>query len=217
MAYFAGVSLKDQRIKMPTIWACNFNGLQIKAAEYISDEADKAPIVIKRILSYEILVIGCFKTMVIMEYDDSVAKFIVLAKLPNLHSDYIVDIAIKHDRIYSKGIKEKFVKITQFGPGASLDNPQALANNPILTSALVSQLNSPIAATSQLPPTFPPDYLRYRQSVVNRLPVNSQQTFEKLALSKTAKAIYVGGSNGIVMLKYDEQYQNYRLNNVQVD
>lgn len=208
IAYLAGTSSNDQKIRLPTIWACDFNsGFSVRAKDFIGDEAEKTPVVMKRIPSYEILVIGCFKNLILMEYDITNQKFIKLAKVPNLHSDYIVDIAIKGEKIYSKGIKEKFVKITEFGPKVT----QSLLANPMFTSVLQSQLQSPIAATSQLPSNLPDERIRYRQSQISRIPVNTAQSLEKIALSKTARMIYVGGGAGINMLKYNDQSQQYQL------
>lgn len=207
VAYLAGTSSNDQKARIPTLWACDFNrGLAVRAKQYIGDQNDQNPFVIKRIPSYEILAIGCFKNMYIMEYNLSTQTFIKLATLPNLHSDIIADIAIKNERIYSKGLKESFVRVTEFGPRITND----LLMNPAFTSALQSQLQSPIATTSQLPPSIPDERVRYRQSQISRIPVNTAQTLEKITLSKTARVIYVGGGAGIAMLKYNDQYQQYQ-------
>lgn len=208
IAYVVGTSTNDQKARIPTIWACDFNsGLAVKAKALIGDQNDQNPFVVKRIPSYEILAIGCYRSMYIMEYNPTTQSFIRLATLPNHHSDIIADIAIKNERIYSKGLKESFVKVTEFGPRITND----LLMNPAFTSALQSQLQSPIATTSQLPPSIPDERIRYRQSQVSKIPVNTAQTLEKITLSKTARVIYVGGGAGISMLKYNDQYQQYQL------
>lgn len=208
IAYVAGTSTNDQKARIPTIWACDFNsGFAVRAKAFIGDQNDQNPFVVKRIPSYEILAIGCYRNMYIIEYDQTTHSFNRLATLPNHHSDIIADIAIKNERIYSKGLNESFVKVTEFGPRITND----LLINPAFTSALQSQLQSPIATTSQLPSNIPDERIRYRQSQISKIPVNSNQTLEKITLSKTARVIYVGGGAGIAMLKYNDLYQQYQF------
>lgn len=207
IAYLAGTSANNQKAKIPTIWACDFNsGLAVRAKTFIGEEVDQNPFVVKRFPSYEILAIGCMKNMYIMEYNQTNQTFSPLAKLPNLHSDIIADICIKNEKIYSKGLKESFVRVTEFGPRIRND----LLMNPAFTSALQSQLQSPIATTSQLPSSLPDERVRYRQSQISKITSNAPQSLEKITLSKTARVIYAGGGAGIVMFKYNEQFQQYQ-------
>lgn len=206
-AYLGGTANNEKSVRMATLYACEFNkGFRVRAKETLDDETSKTPIVMKRIPSYEILAIGLFQKMILVEFDENTNKFIKLAKIPNLHQDYILDIAIKGEKIFSKGMKEKFVKVTQFG--SKLD--QSILMNPAFTSALNSTLQaSPLAETSKLPDNLPAESVRYKQSTTQRIPVFSECVFEKIALSKTARAIYIGGGNGMDMLRYNDQSQQY--------
>lgn len=207
IAYLVGTSLNDEKKAIPTIWACEFNrSFERKAKAFIGVESDKTPVVVKRIPSYEILVIGCLKNLILMEYNPSTQQIVTLAKVPNLHTGFIVDIAIRGEKIYTKCDKEKYVKATEFGPRMT----HSILMNPALTSALQSQLHSPRSSTSQLPASFLDEKVRYRQSQFSRIPVSTQHALEKIAISKTAKVIYAGGSQGISMFKFNDQFQQYQ-------
>lgn len=206
-AYLGGLSMKDQTTKVPTLYVCEFNrGFKIRAKEILDEPNSKQPIVMRRFPSYEILAIGLYQTLILVEFDENTNKVQKLARIPNYHSDYIAGMAIKGEKIFTKSLGEKFVKVMYFG--SKMD--QSVLMNPALTSALNSALNpSPIAETSRLPENLPPETIRYRQSQQSRIPINTECVFEKIALSKTARAIYVGGSSGVDMLKFNDQSQQF--------
>lgn len=214
-AYIGGVSTQDQSTKVATLYVCEFNkGFKIRTKEILDEPTSKQPIVMRRFPSYDILAIGLYKNLVLVEFDDTNNKMIKLARIPNHHTDFITDIAIKAEKIYSKSLNEKQVKVAYFG--SKLD--QSILMNPALTSALTSTLQtSPLAETSQLPSNLPAEGVRYKQSTQSRIPVNSECAFEKLALSKTARAIYVGGGTGVEMLRFNDQTQQYVHAPVQVN
>jgi hypothetical protein len=205
--YLGGLSAPDQKTKIPVMVVCQFNrGFGTLATHLFDDASLKQPIVMQRFPSYEILAIGFFKTMMIVEYDEAKKTITPLAKIPNLHTDFIVDIAIQGEKIFSKGINEKFFKVTKFGERID----QSMILNPEFGSTLNSVIaGQPLAETSRLPDNYPPDAIRYRQSIASRIPVNSECVFEKLALSKTARAIYVGGSSGVEMLRLNDQNMQF--------
>lgn len=213
-AYLGGLSMKDKSTVVPTLYVCEFNkGFRIRAKEILDEPSSKQPMVMSRFPSYEVLAIGLYQTMVLVEFDETTSKIVKLARIPNLHADYIVDISIKSEKIYTKGLNENFVKVTYFG--SKID--QSILMNPALTSALTSALQtSPLAETSKLPDSLPPEGVRYRQSTMSRIPVNSECVFEKIALSKTARAIYIGGGSGVDMLRFNDQSQQYVHTPVQV-
>lgn len=215
MVYLGGYSASDQKTKVPTMVVCEFNrGFGTLATHLFDDPSLKQPIVMQRFPSYEILAIGFYKNLMIVEYDESKKRISPLAKVPNLHSDFIVDIAIQGEKIFSKGIHEKFFKVTKFGERID----QSMLLNPEFGSTLNSVIaGQPLAETSRLPDNYPPDAIRYRQSVVSRIPVNSECVFEKIALSKTARAIYVGGAAGVEMLRLNDQTMQFYHTPVPVD
>lgn len=189
------------------MYACTFNrSFNIIGKEIIDEPNRTPPTVIHRIPSYEILIIGLNQNMAIVEFDQNINKFVKLATIDKIHTKLIYDIAIKGDKIFSIGSNEKVVKVTRFGSKTD----QSIFMNPAFTSALTSTLQtSPLAETSTLPSNLPAEGIRYKQSTSSRINVNSDASFEKLALSKTARAIYVGGGSGVLMLRYNDQSQQY--------
>jgi hypothetical protein len=137
--------------------------------------------------------------------------------------------AIKGDTIYLKGNNEALVKIIKFAPPKISQFQAQPINAPPVTNLQAQQSNlnqqSNFGQQSNLNQTAQntvamsnlvqsqmvanQNPARYNNFTASKIEFDVTGTLEKVALSKTGKLIYAGGSIGMNLLKYENESRKY--------
>lgn len=182
----------------------------------LPDQDLATPTRLKRFPGYDFLAVGCLRCLLIVGIDGGRLKR--LARIDNTHPEFVTDMAIKGDTIYLKGNNEALVKIIKFAPPKisqfqaqpitvppaqqSNFNQQSNLNQPAQNTVAMSNL----VQSQMLPNQVPTTYNNFKAS---KIEFDATGTLEKLALSKTGKLIYAGGSIGMNLLKYENESKRY--------
>lgn len=145
------------------------------------------PSVIKRLNGADILFMGSFKHILVLQFLNN--KFALLHTIQNAHTDLVTDMAVRGNIMYSKGLKESFVRVTRFGQAAPSLPPVA----PIITSPSEEVF-------------VPKRYNIYKTNKVLFEPVG---VLEKVAVAPKGNVIYTGGSAGLNLLKFNDGTQRF--------
>lgn len=177
---FLGGTSMFNGAKCLTFYARHFNKSFSEIDKLVLQDAELSlPIVMRRIPGYDLIVVGCFKHLLVVEYNQRKLK--VVARIENVHTDFCVDLAIRGNTIYSKGIKEAIVKVINFD---ATPNPVP----PLMQSSVVS---------------------KYPDFVPNRIIFDVDGALEKVTLNTIGTLIYTGGGQATNLLKFDDFRKQY--------
>lgn len=166
--------------KCITFYARHFNKSFSEIDKLVLQDTELTlPIVMKRIPGYDLIVVGCLKHLLVLEYNQRKLK--VVARMENVHTDFCVDIAVRGSTIYSKGIKEGMVKVINFD-----SKPNAIP--PIMQSTIGT---------------------KYPEFVPNKILFDVDGVLEKVTLNTNGTLIYTGGGQALNLLKYDDFRKQY--------
>jgi hypothetical protein len=180
-AVFLGGTSISNGAKSITFYVRHFNKSFSEIDKLVLQDSEVTlPIVMKRIPGYDLIVVGCLKHLLILEYN--LRKLKVVARIENVHTDFCVDLAVRGNTIYSKGIKEPVVKVINFNaPPSSL--------HPIAQSNLAMG--------------------KYPDFVPNKIMLDLNGILEKVTLSTNGSLIYTGGGQCMHLLKFDDSKKQY--------
>ncbi len=199
MVYIAGTTSGPANNKMPTIYACQFNSTLKVMERLILEDVDIIfPVVLKRMPGYEYLAMGGSRHILIIQFVGN--HFVKLRRIDNVHQDFIGDMAWKQNILYSKGLKESMVKVIRFMPPLLPAPTQAVSQNVSMINTTPTKLESSTITTTPK---------RYNNFTANKIQFDVYGQLEKVTVSKNGKLLYVGGANGVNLLKHEDNGDQY--------
>lgn len=209
MVYFGGTSLNPaSMLRQPVLYACTFDSTLRLIDKLVSEDNDLGiPVVMKRFPGYEILAIGCAKHVLITNFQNN--KLSRVKKIENVHPEFSIDLAINHNTIYSKGLKDSCIRIIKF-------IPYNLNTSTLTTVSDIGAVNHP-SPTQTIPPpsssihplpkTFAP--IRYSEYKQKNYQLEVSGMLEKVTINRNGTVLYTGGGTGCNILKLDSLSHNY--------
>lgn len=140
--------------------ACQIgNGLKLMTLIDIGDNKYGRPFKIKRFSGQDIFAVGCAKHIVILKYANN--RLLILKSYLDVHADFICDLCVVKNMIFSKGRGESFVRVTYFGdqfdtvakvkeesentrPSAQILSQNLVTNQPAASQATISHIDVPM-------------------------------------------------------------------------
>ena len=212
---FVGGVLAEQTPQGPlqktVVYALSFDKTLRQIDKLVLPDTDTAtPTRIKRFPGYELLAVGCLRSLLILGVESGKLKRI--ARVDNTHPEFVTDLAIKADTVYLKGNTEAQVKVIKFAsPKISQFQAQPVSVPPAQTQQ--SGLNQPapntVAASNLVQSQMLANPAKTYTYTASKIEFEVAGSLEKVALGKAGKLIYAGGSIGLNLLKYENESKKY--------
>ena len=210
VVYVAGLSSRSHQNDGACVLVIDFNdSLKQKATHFLTDLNYGVPHRMKRIRGTEILIVGCDRHFAILEFQAS--KIVQLGAVPSVHKHQICDFVLAGRYLYSKGLNEDYLSITEFMGGSSQDASSIRFSMTDLNlkrkaTGRDRDSNRSLRTVIKVPKDLESSSFnnsRYSNFWQTKITAKGMKCLEKVTTSVDGMKLYAGG-NGLHLFKFED-------------